>query len=421
MPQTLGEWLARLEQLHPSEIELGLDRVGEVATRMGLALADSKVVTVAGTNGKGSTVALVRDMLMAHGFTTATYTSPHLSRFNERICIDGQPQPDELICRALAIVDSARGDTSLTYFEFTTLAALWIFQQARPHYCVLEVGLGGRLDAVNIIDPDITVVTNIDLDHQAWLGQDLDSIAREKAGIFRANTPAICGQQHAPAALREVADSVGAMWSQAGAAFSLSADEKHWQWRGCDLDGRHYEVEGQRACLLAYDNVAAALQVALYCLDQPQTGLLAGVASEATVPGRCQYISLPIGELVLDVAHNPAAAARLAEYLAARPIKGKTSVVFAMLADKSCDGFIGQLQAQVDGSWWLPVLDHSRAMAPASIVPHLVDAQTTVSVADSLQQARALMTNDDRLVVTGSFMTVAAALAYLQEEGIGLE
>ena len=230
MAPTLGEWLARLEQLHPSEIELGLDRVAQVAGRLGLSLADSQVITVAGTNGKGSTVTLVRDILMAHGFTTATYTSPHLTHFNERICIDGQPQSDAQICHALEKVDSARGQTSLTYFEFTTLAALWIFQQARPHYCLLEVGLGGRLDAVNIIEPDITVVTNIELDHQAWLGQDRNSIAREKAGIFRAGIPAICGQASAPAALRDAAAAVGAIWVQAGEAFKLSVDHDQWRW-----------------------------------------------------------------------------------------------------------------------------------------------------------------------------------------------
>lgn len=424
MSPNLGEWLRRLEQIHPTEIDLGLDRVLTVAKKMELDLSGSKVITVGGTNGKGSTVALLRKMLRSHGFSVACYTSPHIQRFNERITIDNEPLSDEDICQALAFVDSHRGDTSLTYFEFTTLAALHCFEQFNPHYCLLEVGLGGRLDAVNIVEPDVTIVTNIALDHQAWLGDDLEGIAVEKAGIFRAGVPAICPQNNPPKSLQNQAEQKQALWLSAGAAFELESDsDGSWHWQGRTSGGESLRVNGPEKPPLALTNVAAALQACAWVLDNPQPDLLARSAVKTSVPGRCQRLEHPRGEIIVDVAHNAAAAQRLASYLADNPAAGTSHCLFAIMADKDAKAFIDALDGLVDGQWWLPDLDNPRAM-PASELANLLGeraSRESSNTAESAKHALEAMQEGDRLIVMGSFITVGEFMTYLEGEGTELE
>ncbi|TNF36330.1 MAG: bifunctional tetrahydrofolate synthase/dihydrofolate synthase, partial [Gammaproteobacteria bacterium] len=229
--RSLDHWLSLLETRHPSVIELGLDRIASVLQRMALPRLATHIITVAGTNGKGSTVACINALLVAQGMRTGVYTSPHLVRFNERIVIDGQPVDDDTLCAAFERIESVRGGISLTYFEFTTLAAFAVFADAALDAVVLEVGLGGRLDAVNAVDADIAVVTRIALDHQDWLGDSLEQIAAEKAGVMRAGKPAVIGQPAPPQSLREAAVALGAPWYGRGEQFDLVATAQGWEWQ----------------------------------------------------------------------------------------------------------------------------------------------------------------------------------------------
>ena len=418
---TLDDWLARLQALHPREIELGLTRVSRVAERMQLDLSASRVVIVGGTNGKGSTVAALQAIGLHHGLSVGSYTSPHLLHFNERIRIDGQALDDATLCQLFEEVERARGDVSLTYFEFSTLAALRVFQHHRPHWCILEVGLGGRLDAVNIVDPDVAVVTNIQLDHQDWLGPDRESIAREKAGIFRAGVPALCAERDPPPGLRAAALAVGARWLQAGADFDLALDGVGgWRWHGLDQEGAPLAVSGTQPLRLEPSAVAVALQAAALLLDVPAVAVLARAVAEASLTGRCQTVRCGGREVVLDVAHNPAAAQRLAAYLHSRPVAGRTHVVLAIMADKDAPGFGAVLAPVAEGRWWLPQLDVQRARAPRQLQALLpgVDSLLSGSVADAVAAALGQMNDGDRVVVTGSFYTVAAALRFLAKRGL---
>lgn len=423
----LQEWLERIEQLHPEEIELGLERVRSVADRLDLNLKRLKTVVIGGTNGKGSTVASLQAIALKHGLSVGSYTSPHLLAFNERIQLDGQVVCDATLCRAFTAVDQARDGIPLTYFEFTTLAAFYCFDLYQPHLCLLEVGLGGRLDAVNIIDADVTIVTNIELDHEAWLGNDRDSIAREKAGIFRAGVPAICGELSPPDTLRQAAWEKQAHWVQNGVDFSLHQDVKGWCWRGCDVSGKPIELRAEGRLALHQDAVAAAIQAFCLVISDPQPQLIALALGSLVLPGRCQKLVTKHGTIVLDVAHNPAAAGRLATALAETRSEGTTHILFAMLADKRADQFADVLAAQVDGDWWLPQLPVRRAAAAADLADFLVamgrvgNVHLMPSVDDALEQALARMDRRDRLIVTGSFYTVAEAMHSLLQRGIKVE
>ena len=423
----LQQWLERIEQLHPEEIELGLDRVRSVADRLGLNLKRLKTVVIGGTNGKGSTVACLQAIALKHGLSVGSYTSPHLLAFNERIQLDGQAVCDATLCRAFTAVDQARDGVLLTYFEFTTLAAFYCFDLYQPHLCLLEVGLGGRLDAVNIIDADVTVVTNIELDHEAWLGNDRDSIAREKAGIFRAGVPAICGELSPPDTLRQVAREKQAHWVQNGVDFSFHQDGEGWCWRGCDANGKPMELCAEGRLALHQDAVAAAIQAFCLVIPDPQPQLIALALGSLVLPGRCQTLVTKHGTIVLDVAHNPAAAGRLASALADTRNEGRTHILFAMLADKRVEQFADILAAQVDGDWWLPQLQVQRAAAAVDVAALLAakeqagNVHLMPSVEDALAQGLARMDPRDRLVVTGSFYTVAEAMHSLLQRGIKFE
>lgn len=413
---TLAEWLAWQETLHPVAIDLGLERVAAVARDLDLLRPSCPVITVAGTNGKGSSVALLGAILAAAGYRVGVYSSPHLLRYNERIRIAGEMATDGDLCRAFAQVDEARGERSLTYFEFGTLAAMWLFAEAGLDALVLEVGLGGRLDAVNILDADVALVTAIDLDHSAWLGTDRDSIGREKAGIFRPGRPAVCGDPAPPASVPATAQALGAIWYGRDGAFGYRRGVADWHWQGQDR-----EYPGLPLPALAgehqLDNAAAVIQ-ALVCLEArlpvARAALERGLR-EVALPGRFQCLPGAV-ERVLDVAHNPQGGRALAGTLAARPVAGYTHLVLAMLADKDVAAFAAPLAAQVD-HWYLAGLDVPRGLDAGALqarLEGLVPASRPVlaaDVADAYRSAMARARPGDRVVVCGSFHTVAAVMA----------
>ena len=409
----LGDWLNWQETLHPDPVDLGLERVGAVARRLDLLSPDATVISVAGTNGKGSSVAMLDAIYRAAGYRTATYTSPHLLVYNERIRLDGIPVDDARLCDAFARIDSARGDISLTYFEFGTLAALEIFRAEKPDVIILEVGMGGRLDAVNIIDADAALVTSIDIDHSEWLGEDRETIAREKGGIFRPGRPAVCADPDPPLSLRQSAHSLGADWQALGEQFHRVAESHSWRWLSDGrtlgdlplpaLSGRH-QLDNAAGVICVAEQLQARLPV-------PQQAYARGLRSVA-LSGRCQVIPGPV-EHVLDVAHNRASAHQLAAWLADRPVPGQTWVVLGMLAGKDAAGFNQELSAGVD-HWCLAGLTGERGLTAAQLadVSGLGHRALCFSgIMQALEHTDTHARTGDRVVVTGSFLAVAAALA----------
>lgn len=400
MSATLDDWLARIEKLHPTEIELGLERLSRVAAALDVARLPMPVITVAGTNGKGSVVALLRALSRAAGKRCCVYTSPHLLRFNERIELPDGPASDAALCRAFEAVDAARGGTSLTYFEFTTLAGLWLFRDSGADLCVLEVGLGGRLDAVNVIDADVAVVTSVGLDHTAWLGDTREKIAVEKLGIGRAGRPLVYGEMDAPANLDAEIAALGAVPLRAGREFH-AAD------RGPRVAGVDYPLDGP--VRLGADNLATAVQALAAIGLPPEVSAPAAVADTALV-GRCQQRRYRGVQCVLDVGHNLEAIRRLLDRLP--PCGGQRRLVFGMMADKPVEAAIGLL-ARDDPHWYLARPDLPRAADVArlaSALPSSAVARRFPSVAEALARAVADSGADDQVVILGSFYTVAEAL-----------
>lgn len=405
MPSSLSEWLSYIETLHPRTIAFGLERVRLVADKLQVLAFNCPVITVAGTNGKGSCVAFLEIIAQAAGYRVGTYTSPHLLRFNERIHLAGREATDDELVEAFTQVEQARGSVSLTYFEFTTIAALWLLQRADLQLLVLEVGLGGRLDAVNVVEPDVAIITSIDLDHMEWLGDTREDIGYEKAGIFRPNKPAICADINPPASITAVAQQVGATLYCAGRDFSVH-----------DFLGASLPTRTQ----LPVPSAAAAL-VALDCLKQRldigHAAILHGLQT-ATLPGRFQRIRYRDREIILDVAHNPAASVLLAQQLAARPFDGLTHAVTSILADKDIEGILQPLLPQI-ASWFLSGLDLPRGTNAKNLANHLQNLgvaayhiHTAESVAVALEAALQHCAATDRIVVFGSFYTVAAVLSH---------
>jgi len=433
---SLDAWLRWQETLHPAEIELGLERVAAVWAALRPDIAREgfacPVITVAGTNGKGSSVAMLEAILAAAGYRVGVYTSPHLLRYNERVRVAGEEAGDEALCAAFERVDQARGATSLTYFEFGTLAALDIFAGAAPDALVLEVGMGGRLDAVNIVDPDVSLITAIGVDHVQWLGADRDAIAREKAGILRRGRPGIYSGRELPEGLVQAAEAAGAPLYVLGRDFSHRAQGGQWTWTAGErrrdalplpaLQGRHQ-----------LDNAAGVL-MALACagerLPLGQGAVRDGLLG-ARLPGRFQVLTGDApGEpmRVLDVAHNAEAAAVLAAQLASLPPVRTTRAVVAMLADKDHAAVLAALADQVD-HWYLADLQGARAASAAQLAEALssvferrgarvpvqrfdtVAAACAAALDDTRADARAAAGEPgERIVVFGSFYTVAEAL-----------
>lgn len=410
--QTLDDWLAWQEKLHYKKIDPGLDRVRRVYASLGGKQPASTVITVAGTNGKGSSVAMLESICHAQGFSTGSYTSPHLLRYNERIRINGIAQSDEVICDAFTAIDVARQGETLSYFEFGTLAALEIFRRFSPDILLLEVGLGGRLDAVNIIDPDIALVTSISLDHMEWLGNDLESIGREKAGIFRAGKPAICADAEPPGSLETIAEAIKAQWFALNKEFFIESEPHHWSWIGPDVAYRDLPLPALPG--VHQLNNAAGVLMALSCL--PDTLAVSRQAIEqglsvVTLPGRLQSIPGRVEQL-LDVSHNTEGGEVLAAFLAGNPCKGKNYAVLGMLEGKDSRGYIRALSAHID-HWHGTGLGCERAKSAAGLCEdiQLVAADTACVCCDTIAAACAqldrLVRPGDRLVICGSFYTVA--------------
>ncbi|WP_245904562.1 bifunctional tetrahydrofolate synthase/dihydrofolate synthase [Billgrantia lactosivorans] len=420
--RTLDDWLGYLERAHPVGIDLGLERVAEVARRMGLLeqrLAPC-IITVAGTNGKGSTVAIIEAVARAHGLATAAYTSPHLLRYNERLRLDGREADDASLIAGFEAVDSARlaGDpVSLTYFEAGTLAALWVIARCRPDLAVLEVGLGGRLDAVNVIDADVAVITTIALDHADYLGSDLDGIGREKAGIMRAGHPAVLGSSQLPASVGQCAEALGAPVTLLGHDFHWKRGvEGRFSWLGAAAEGTPPRLADLPDPGLPLDNAATALQALVsagVALDEVNCRL---ALRELQVPGRMQWL----GQWCLDVGHNPHAAAYLASRLAAQPCRGRTWVLLGMLGDKDADGVIAALAEVADG--WVAVTLAGERSRPAADLAGRIEAHGEhvayqgQTPEDGASWLAGRLAPDDRVLVCGSFHTVAAILAWKQAQ-----
>jgi dihydrofolate synthase / folylpolyglutamate synthase len=417
--QTLSDWLRWQETLHPNRIDLRLERVGAVWSRLGPARLPCPVITVGGTNGKGSCVAYLDNLYRAAGYRACAYTSPHLLRYNERIRIDGHEADDAAICASFGRIDALRGDVQLTYFEFGTLAALDLFVRAEPDVIILEVGLGGRLDAVNIIDPDVAVVVSIGMDHTAWLGDDLAQIAVEKAGIFRPGRPAVIGQRDAPARLRERALELGAEVFQLGREFGHRIEAGQWHWHG--PAGMHWGALPPPALRgrVQYDNASTALCAAALLKDRVPVSTCAvrQALLRTRLPGR--FTVFP-GEItwILDVAHNAEAARTLAANLAAYPCVGRCHAVFSLLADKDAVAVSGALATTVQ-HWHIAPAPGLRAMPVDALHAAIAAAapdRPVASYADveqAIAGAAGAAESGDCVLVFGSFMTVEVALRNL--------
>ena len=414
---TLTDWLTWQETLHPRKIDLGLERVASVAERLQLLHPNFTIITVAGTNGKGSSVAMLETILLAAGYHTGAYTSPHLQCYNERIRIGGQEIDDASLCSAFAAVDEARGAVSLSYFEFGTLAALYLFSQASLDVVMLEVGLGGRLDAVNILDSDVALITSIDIDHCAWLGKDRETIGREKAGILRAARPAVCSDASPPRSVEDRARELGVTWFGLGEQYHYQALASSWDWQGAA--GSSFEGLPLPALPGSHqlDNAAGVLMVLEVLSDRhpvPRAAVEKGLRW-VTLNGRCQVFSGAV-ERVFDVAHNTASAASLCRLLRDRAVDGATYLVLGMLDDKDIAEFTLALADCVD-YWYLVSLGGDRGLTAAQLhdrMHRLQDDRRVRCFADTaaaLQQAGMDAVSGDRIVATGSFVTVAEALA----------
>ena len=414
--KSLAQWLAYLETLHPKAIALGLDRVRDVYARLGVR-PTCPVVTVGGTNGKGSTATFVERMLAADHYRAGLYTSPHLLAYNERVRVAGAVASDAELCDAFTAVESVRHDMPLTYFEFGTLAALWLFARARLDVWVLEVGLGGRLDAVNIVDPDVAVVTTVDLDHTDYLGPTREDVGREKAGIFRAGRLAICADPDPPASLVNRAKEIGTTLLTIGADFGYEAQGSQWKYFGPggprfglpfpSLRGS-YQLANVAAALTALDALKDRVPVTMNAVRQALVGI--------ELPGRFQVLpGRPV--TVLDVAHNSQAARAFADNLGAMGFHPRTLAVFGIMADKDIDAVIGALAQRVD-VWLVATLPAPRGATATMLQERLMRAgiraetiQAFPTPAQAYGVARGIANEADRIVVFGSFLTVAAALA----------
>ncbi len=410
--RTLEDWLHWQTQCHPAAIDLGLERVREVGSRLGLDAPRVPVVTVGGTNGKGSMVAMLEAVCRRAGYRTGAYTSPHILRYNERIRIDGREIEDADLIAAFEAVEQARRDTPLTYFEFGTLAALRCFEQAGVDLMLLEVGLGGRLDAVNLVDADCALIGQIALDHTDWLGPDRESIGREKAGIFRPGRPAVCADPAPPESIRQAAANLGVPLAVAGEDYRFeTTGEAAWCWSMGErriedlplpgIPGRHQL--GNAAAVVTACRLAD-------CLEVPDAALRDGLR-EVRLPGRFEVVGRS-PQIVLDVAHNPAAATALAARLAEAPVAGVTYAVFAALEDKAVEDMVRAMQGVV-AHWHVAGLEtEPRGLsleALARRMPEGVEFTGRESVGEALGAAVSEAGEGDRIVVFGSFHTVAAA------------
>ncbi|MGO1073128.1 bifunctional tetrahydrofolate synthase/dihydrofolate synthase [Lysobacter sp. CA199] len=421
--RTLADWLSYIERIHPKSIDMGLERILAVSRRLGLKRPGRKVVTVGGTNGKGSTVAFIEAIARAGGKKVGAYTSPHLLTYNERIRIDGRDAADADIVAAFEAIEAARlsggeGGIALTYFEYGTLAALWLFERAKLDLAILEVGLGGRLDATNIVDPDVAVITTVDLDHQDYLGEDRESIGFEKAGIARAFKPLVLGDDDPPSSVLRHAYEIGASAVRAGCDFFFTSTEEDGNWRWREVN---YQVDLPAPFLSApvqLRNAAVAIAALRALGRSPSRQELAQGVAAARVAGRLQRFEHEGIEVLVDVGHNPQAARELATWLAAQPLR-RTHAVFAALGDKDAPGVVAALAERID-AWHLAGLVGSgpRGVSVEAFAERLRDSAAAqgsrhADVASALAATLAQARPDERVLVFGSFHTAAQALEWL--------
>jgi len=413
---TVAGWLAWQQVAHPVAVDPGLERVGRVWRKLALPFP-AKVLTVGGTNGKGSVAATLDAILTAAGYETGLFTSPHLVRYSERIRLRGRELQDDDLLAAFAEIDATRGDISLTFFEWNTLAAFITFARARIDVAVLEVGMGGRLDAVNLLDADVASVVSVGLDHREWLGDTVEAIAAEKAGIFRSGRPAIFGGRRVPKSIVACAAAVGARLRRIGDDFDYVERADGWDYVGFGSRRRELPLPAL-AGVTQLGNAAVALAVleaAEPAILVPDEAVRRGLTA-VRLPGRFQIVAGE-PEWILDVAHNPDAAQALAASLAARPCRGRTLAVCGILGDKDVEGIVTALGGEV--SRWITVaLEGPRSLAPAELAGRIAGAGAASviaagSVKAGLQQARADCRPGDRVLVFGSFLTVGPALAWL--------
>ena len=399
-------WLDYLMAIHPTEIEMGLERVSIVADRLGLReLGDAKVVTVAGTNGKGTTCAMLEQVLLLAGHRVGVYSSPHILKYNERIRINGEDAQDIQVIEAFAAINRAREEISLSFFEFATLAGLYLFKSSKLDVILLEVGLGGRLDATNIIDADIAVVTSIDLDHQEYLGDTRELVATEKAGIFRSSRPAIVGEPDIPNSLLKVAKLKGAVLHCVGKEFSYQlnqSDNQHW-----DFNGSKGAITQLPLPQLPLPNAATVLAVIELGWPEISVDIIKQAIGNARLEGRFELAcEQPL--IILDVAHNPHAARYLAKRLNTFKFK-RLYALCGMLKDKDCTEVINILADQID-HWSFTALNTDRSASP-ELLQGALRASTSSSQYASLRAAwselSSKLTPDDAVIVFGSFYTVA--------------
>lgn len=415
---TLEQWLDWQSGLHPSEIELGLERVASVWQRLCPAGLASHVITVAGTNGKGSSVAMLEAVYRQAGYRVGTYTSPHLVRYNERIRLDGVEVSDQTLCQAFEAVDQARGATALTYFEFGTLAALYLFSQEQLDLVLLEVGLGGRLDAVNIIDPDLALITTIDIDHAEWLGDTRDAIGREKAGIMRKDRPAVLADPAMPESVHEQARRIEAQVFAAGRDFSFTEQKADWLWSGAGGQRKLLPMPGITGAGSLLN--AAAVVMATECLHSKlalhEEDLAVGLNS-ARLAGRLQWLA-GRPEILLDVAHNGQAVAGLRDSLRRRAADRRVLAICGLLNDKDAVA-IGELLNESIDQWHLMDLPGSRGRSAQALATALQSAGVDRPIhawpdfSTAYENARGAAEEEDLILIFGSFVVVGEAMHYL--------
>ena len=412
----LAGWLARLETFSPEEIVLGLERVREVLDRLGIRYP-RQVFHVAGTNGKGSSVVLAQSLLTNAGKRVGAYTSPHILHYNERISIDGRPVGDADIVAAFEQIEAVRGDVPLTYFEYGTIAAIRVFEQAKVDVAILEIGMGGRLDAVNAIEPAAGLITGIGLDHCEWLGDTLEAIGREKAGIMRRGKPLIYASADVPASIIEHAAATSADLRLAGRDYHWAPTGDGWQWQGRSVQLDNLSLPALRAPI-QLQNAAGVLALleAAGCAECLVRDAVNRTLESVTVPGRLQTVTTD-REWLLDVAHNPAAASALADGLRRMPVSGRTVAIVGMLRDKDADGLVGALGDIVDQ--WIAVAANSPRAIPVDELARRIANRSNracleaAAMDEAMNFARRVTGADDRILVTGSFFTVGPALEAL--------
>lgn len=409
----LEQWLDYLLSIHPTEIDMGLTRVSKVAQTLGLLdLGQTKIVTVAGTNGKGTTCAMLENILRLSGLTVGVYSSPHMLKYNERVRINGSDVSDSDFVTAFEQIEAARGDISLTFFEYATLAGLILFKAAQLDVVILEVGLGGRLDATNIIDADISVLTSVDLDHESYLGNTRELVGREKAGIFRRGKPAIVGEPNLPHTVNDVANEVGAILYRVGNEFSYQVHGNLW-----DFQGQVLKLHDLALPTLPLPNAVTVLAVIEQGWPDITTSIIAEGISTARLTGRLERVSeQPL--VLLDVAHNPHAARFLVQQLAPIVVGKRVFALCGMLKDKDIAGVLPVINPLID-TWYLVSLHGERGASSAMLRKTLATEAAAFEfedISEAWSALKAQINPDDVVIVFGSFYTVAGFKSQFMQE-----